>query len=186
MENKIVEFTVNDDPVGKARARVYTHYRVSNGRFRRYVNSVTPDKTVKFEDKVHAAGLKSRKKLYKEPLSCYLRVEIVSYRSLNESWSKKKKFEAVNGIIRPDTKPDCDNIAKAVLDGMNTVKRKGKVGVYLDDKQVIELEIKQFYAIKPKVIVKVIPLSLVYPELNSTVVRKKGKYMINRSNQDER
>ena len=177
-KGKIVEFTVNTDPVGKARARVYTHYRVSNGRLRRYTNSVTPDKTVDFENEVNIEGLKSRKRLYSKPLSCYLRVEIIAYRSLTKSWSNKKKFEAINGIIRPDTKPDCDNIAKSVLDGMNTVKRKGREGVYLDDKQVIELEIKQFYAVSPKVTVKVIPLSLKYPEINATVVREKGKYRI--------
>lgn len=41
---------------------------------------------------------------------------------------------------RPTKKPDCDNLAKAVLDALTTL------GAWEDDKNVIELKIKKHYA----------------------------------------
>nr|DAQ86101.1 MAG TPA: Endodeoxyribonuclease RusA [Caudoviricetes sp.] len=40
--------------------------------------------------------------------------------------------------------PDADNIAKAVLDGLNGV-------VYADDKQIVELKVIKAYAEVPRV-----------------------------------
>lgn len=61
-----------------------------------------------------------------------------------KSDSKRKKQAKISGEIRPARTPDADNIAKAVLDGMNGV-------VYKDDKQVIELKVTKQYAEKPRV-----------------------------------
>ena len=48
------------------------------------------------------------------------------------------------GEIRPATKPDLDNVIKAVLDGCNGV-------AYLDDKQIVELNATARYAETPGV-----------------------------------
>ena len=54
------------------------------------------------------------------------------------SWSKAKRQAALDGDIYP-ARPDVDNIAKTVLDGMNEV-------VYVDDAQVTYLKVSKKYS----------------------------------------
>ena len=53
-------------------------------------------------------------------------------------YSKKKRLEAIEGKIRP-TKKDLDNIAKAVLDGLNTK-------AFIDDRYIVGLTLEKMYA----------------------------------------
>ena len=48
-----------------------------------------------------------------------------------------------NGDLMPAKKPDIDNIAKAVLDALNSV-------AYRDDTQIVELQIRKQYSEKPR------------------------------------
>ena len=50
--------------------------------------------------------------------------------------------------ILPVKKPDCDNIAKIVLDALNKI-------AYKDDSQVIELSVKKLYSEVAKVSVHI-------------------------------
>ena len=45
----------------------------------------------------------------------------------------------LNGELRPTKKPDCDNIAKVILDALNGI-------AYHDDSQVVELVVHKHYA----------------------------------------
>ena len=45
----------------------------------------------------------------------------------------------LTGEIKPIVKPDVDNVAKSILDALNGI-------IYLDDKQIIELDIEKIYA----------------------------------------
>ena len=51
-------------------------------------------------------------------------------------------------LILPTKKPDCDNIAKIVLDALNQI-------AYKDDSQVIELSVRKQYASEAKVSVHI-------------------------------
>lgn len=55
--------------------------------------------------------------------------------SIPPSYTKKWHTECISGIERPNKKPDIDNIAKSIMDGLNGV-------AYEDDKQVVRLEIQ--------------------------------------------
>lgn len=80
-------------------------------------------------------------------------VSIVTYMKILKSWSQKKQKMPQLGLLRPIHKPDCDNIIKSVLDGMNTVTKKDvivKNGIYKDKNQVVEVRIRQFYSIRPR------------------------------------
>ena len=68
-----------------------------------------------------------------------LRVELSVYISMPKSFSKIKKQRALAGELRPLIKPDCDNISKNILDALNGI-------AYPDDKQIVELVIKKYYA----------------------------------------
>ena len=52
----------------------------------------------------------------------------------------------LNNEIFPTVKPDTDNIAKSILDSLNKI-------AYLDDKQVVKLEVEKYYATSANVAV---------------------------------
>ena len=55
-----------------------------------------------------------------KPLETAMVVDITFYMSIPSSWTKKRKEEAYNGVIRPTTRNgDIDNLIKAVLDAGN-------------------------------------------------------------------
>lgn len=68
-----------------------------------------------------------------------LKVEIIIGLKVPESFNKKKKQEALEDKIRPLKRPDVDNCSKAILDSLNGI-------VYSDDKQIVELLVKKYYA----------------------------------------
>lgn len=74
-----------------------------------------------------------------EPLDGPLSVRIVEYRAIPASWSKKRRAEALAGVIRPTGRPDLDNVVKAILDSLN-----GRM--WHDDSQVVSLHAEKRYA----------------------------------------
>lgn len=69
-------------------------------------------------------------------------VEIEAYFEIPKTKTKKFKKQAMEGNVLPVVKPDLDNIAKAVLDALNTI-------VFKDDSQIVELTVKKFYNDEP-------------------------------------
>ena len=67
-----------------------------------------------------------------------VRLRMVAYFPVPQSYSKKKRGECIAGAIKPMMKPDIDNVVKAALDAMNGV-------VYDDDKQVFEVIVSKRY-----------------------------------------
>lgn len=118
-----ISFFVPGTPQGKQRHRV----TVIGGKARQY----TPGKTAAYEGLVaHAAAqAMTGMALITGPVEVSeLRIRITP----PESWSQKKKREALAGAIVPTKVPDVDNVEKAIFDGMNGV-------VWHDDKQVVDV-----------------------------------------------
>lgn len=67
------------------------------------------------------------------------------------SWPKTKKAQALAGTIRPTTKPDQDNVLKAIFDGLNGV-------AWRDDVQVVDITSRKRYAPLPGVYVEITPV----------------------------
>lgn len=130
-----INFTVDGKPFGKERPRPN---RTGHGVY-------TPERTKMYEYKV---AQNAKKAFLEEPLESNIRVSIKAYFGVAKSDSKAKKQAKLAGEIQPARTPDADNIAKAILDGMNGV-------VYKDDKQVIELKVTKQYAEEPRVDVSV-------------------------------
>ena len=81
------------------------------------------------------------------PLKGPVEIEAVFYMPIPESWSKKKKKEAVG---EPHCcKPDGDNLLKKVLDLMNGI-------VYNDDCQVYKMTGIKIYDNNPRTEIKVV------------------------------
>jgi Holliday junction resolvase RusA-like endonuclease len=66
------------------------------------------------------------------------------YREIPKSFSKRDHASALLGAMRPITKPDCSNYAKAFEDGLKGV-------IFADDAQVVTLHIEKHYAERPRV-----------------------------------
>lgn len=77
-----------------------------------------------------------------------IKLTIDVYRKIPKSFSKKKRQMALNGEIRPTTKPDIDNLAKGIKDGLSKV-------LWHDDSQVIELTARKWYSENPRAVVTV-------------------------------
>ncbi|HCT63885.1 MAG TPA: RusA family crossover junction endodeoxyribonuclease [Lachnospiraceae bacterium] len=121
----MIEFTIPGEPTGKARPVV-----TKTGAF-------TPKKTVLYENLV--------KTVYSgEILDGFLEANIKAYYAIPKSKPKNKKELMKQGVIRPDKKPDCDNVAKIILDALNGI-------AYADDKQVVRLTVEKWYSDKPRV-----------------------------------
>ena len=134
------EFTIPGEPKGKQRPRV----TMRNG----YAFAYTPDQTVNYENLVKLCYTN----IHRKELCGPIRADITAYYSIPKSTSKTKRGLMVVGEIKNVKKPDCDNLAKIVLDSLNGL-------AYHDDSQVCELTVKKLYADKPRVVVSLTELN---------------------------
>lgn len=138
-----IRIVLDGTPVAKARARVRV---VKAGDGRSFASAYTPAKTRKYEDVLRLAASEAMNG--RPPLDGMVRVRIVARLPIPTSFSKAKRGAAVSGDLRPTTRPDVDNYAKAVLDALNTI-------VWRDDSQVIDLYVSKFYDDKPCLAIEV-------------------------------
>ena len=67
------------------------------------------------------------------------KMEIDIFFKIPKGKSKTFKTRCLAGEIRPIKRPDIDNCGKNVLDALNGI-------VYADDKQIVELTVRKYYA----------------------------------------
>ena len=99
----------------------------------------TPKETLIYENYVKMCYSDYANQFGWLPYESQVRAEIEVLVAVPKSDSKTKKKAKIEGMIRPAVKPDCDNLAKSILDSLNGL-------AYQDDKQVVELSIKKYYA----------------------------------------
>lgn len=134
----LVAFIVPGMPIGKGRAKI-----VKIGGLSRMA---TPKKTVAYEGLVaHAAQMAmAGQPPFDGPLGCEMHIDC----PVPESWSTKKRTRALAGELFPTTRPDADNVIKAVYDGCNGV-------LWRDDVQVVDSVAWKRYSLTPRVRVQV-------------------------------
>lgn len=134
----MISFTVPGQPQGKGRAKI-----VKIGGFSRMA---TPQKTVAYEGLVaHAAQLAMNGA---PPIDAACCANVFVDCQVPASWSQKKQRRALAGEILPTSKPDIDNIVKAIFDGCNGV-------VWRDDVLIVDTRIRKRYSATPGVHVDV-------------------------------
>ena len=144
------KFTIYGDPIGKGRPKFST--------FNGFVKTYTPKDTMNYESKVISAFKSQCSGDMYEPHR-ELVAKIVAYFKIPKSgYSFHKKTNTMDlnkqgqgmalGAIRPTKKPDCDNIAKIVLDALNGI-------AYYDDSQIYLLKVEKRYSEEPRVEVEI-------------------------------
>lgn len=128
------DFVVEGKPVGKGRPRFR---RMGN-----FVQTYTPANTAEYEKLVRLRFQNAGGVITDKPV----KIEIIAFFAPPKS--VRKKQEMLANLILPTKKPDCDNIAKIVLDALNQI-------AYKDDSQVIELSVRKQYASEAKVSVHI-------------------------------
>jgi Holliday junction resolvase RusA-like endonuclease len=130
MSVETIRFTVPGEPKSKLR------HRTTNKGF-----NYTPKKTMEYENWVKQCYIIENGS---KKVDGQIRATIRAYFTIPGSSSKKKKAQMVEGMLRPTKKPDTDNIAKAILDSLNSI-------AYDDDKSVVSLLVEKYYSESPRV-----------------------------------
>ena len=131
-----IQIVVEGTPVAKGRPR----FRVFNG----HASTYTDAKTRKYEERVKQMALIAmmREAPIEGPVTMKVMVTLIP----PVSWSKKKRRQAFDDVIRPVTRPDSDNYGKIAADACNEI-------VFKDDSQITDLIITKRYGVKARLVV---------------------------------
>lgn len=129
-----MKFEILGKPVAKARPRL-----------NKFGYTYTPEKTVNYENLVRYT-FQSEFPNHK-PFEGLIEASITAIFDIPKSYSKKKTKELLETHNNYNHKPDCDNLAKIILDSLNGI-------AYKDDAQVTILHINKEYGEQAKVIVE--------------------------------
>ncbi|QDQ24951.1 RusA family crossover junction endodeoxyribonuclease [Chitinimonas arctica] len=138
MELKTLSFTVPGEPQGKGRGRIV--------RWGKKAGIKTPEKTVAYEGLVAHSAAQAMEGA--APLEGAVAVTMRITVSVPRSWSKRRREHALAGRVLPTTKPDIDNVEKAIFDGLNGV-------AWRDDMQVVDVCKQKRYGELPGVAVSI-------------------------------
>ena len=134
----IISISIPGVPVAKGRPRFTTA-----GGFAR---SYTPAKTQRYEDLIRCEAAKAMNG--DDPLAEPVCMTVTAYVQPPKSMSKKRRLEALDGALKPATRPDVDNYAKAALDGCNAI-------IFRDDSLVTDLIVRKRFSERPRLVITV-------------------------------
>ena len=84
-----------------------------------------------------------------KPYKIPIHVDLTFHIGIPLSWDKEKRIKAISGQIKPSSRPDIDNLAKAVLDSCNGL-------LWVDDCIITDLSArKQYTAELARVVIKI-------------------------------
>lgn len=142
-----LEITVGGAPVPKGRPRARIAYKRNGEQF---IAFYTPKETAKYERDVRVAAQLARADAGLPIFNEAVAVEITAFIPIPKSFSAKKTDQAMVGLVKPATRPDCDNYLKAALDALNGI-------VFTDDARVTDLVVRKRYALEPRLEIVVEP-----------------------------
>lgn len=127
MSTKLYCFEIPGKPCGKARPR-----------FTKSGHTYTPEQTASYENLVKLCFSQKFPNAEPIPKDKSVKAAITAYFPPAKSTPKKQLRLMECGIVMPTKKPDCDNIAKIILDALNGL-------AYYDDAQIVGLTVEKRY-----------------------------------------
>ena len=124
-----VMFEIEGKPFGKGRPRF--------ARRGKFVSTYTDAKTKSYETTIRDAAKAAMGS--SEPLETAVSVSIYIRCPIPASYSNKRKLACLDQDERPTKKPDWDNCAKIICDGMNGI-------IFIDDAQIVDAHVTKVYA----------------------------------------
>lgn len=127
-----IKLVIYGEPVAQGRPRF--------ARVGKYVHTYDPQKSKNYKQLVRFWVTQQLKKIEGfKPLEKALYVDLTFWLPIPISWSKKKRIDADNGIIRPISRNagDADNLFKS-LDALNGL-------LWVDDSIITDLHIRKRY-----------------------------------------
>jgi Holliday junction resolvase RusA-like endonuclease len=135
----VIQFTVYAEPVAQGRPRFTT----TGG----HVKAYDPARSREYKQYIRLVASQHKpEKPFEGPLCLVVDV----YRAIPKSFSRKKRQQAIDGVLRPTTKPDSDNYLKAVKDALKQV-------MWADDSQVVDVRVRKWYSETPRIEVRCYP-----------------------------
>jgi Holliday junction resolvase RusA-like endonuclease len=131
-----ITFSVPGAPVAKGRPRLSAR----GGLARAY----TPSKTRHYEDLIRIAAGEAMGQ--RAPIEDAVVLTITAFVAAPKAMSRAKRALALDGTLKPITRPDADNYAKAALDACNAI-------LFRDDSQVADLIIRKRFSDRPRLVV---------------------------------
>jgi len=144
----MISFFASGQPTAKARAR---HRQIKPKVGKPFIQTYTPTKTVSYEKMI--GSLAKQYMNGRKPSKRPIEIDVVMFFEVPKSWPKWKQEAALNGLIAHTTKPDADNVLKALKDALNDI-------AWQDDAYVCIGHFAKFYADKPGVQMEVNELNL--------------------------
>lgn len=138
LQSEIDSFEYEFEVPGKAQAK-------QRPRLGRFGKVYTPNNTHSYENWIKLCFIDKYKNFVTLKEDIFM--EILIYKGIPKSTSKKKKEQMLLGLIKPTTKPDIDNIVKSIFDALNKI-------AYNDDSQICFLQVRKIYAEEEKVIIR--------------------------------
>lgn len=132
-----IYIVIPGDPVPKGRARARIVTTKSGNQF---ISFYTPKETEVYEETIRWMAKGAMKG--NQPLDCACEVTVEVFIAPPASWSGKKTQSALNGAIKPLSKPDCDNFIKC-LDALNGI-------VFVDDSRIWKVTGEKHYSATPR------------------------------------
>ncbi len=131
----MIEIVLDGAPMGKERLRL-----------NKFTETLyTPERTLTYEARL--AGRAQNVMAGRPLLTGQLEIDLTAYFPIPKSKPNKWKLEALRGSIRPNKKPDIDNICKIACDGLNLV-------VWADDAEIVEARLSKWYSDRPRLVLK--------------------------------
>ena len=134
MEQAKVSFTVPGQPQGKLRPRW--------ARTRMY----SPEKTVNYETYIKEIFVISYPDFVL--LEGALEITITAWMMIPKSTSKRRAKLMAERVIRPDKKPDWDNLSKVVGDALESL-------AYKNDAQIVDGILHKYYSVSPRLEIEI-------------------------------
>lgn len=133
-----VQFIVRGDPQGKGRPRAV--------RTKSSVRMFTPHKTELYERLI--ATMARHAMAGRAPFVGPVNLLLAVRHAPPGSWSRRKRADALAGMIPCVLKPDLDNVAKAIADAGNGI-------LWDDDRQIVTLQVDRSWSDVASVLVHV-------------------------------